>query len=122
MFNLNSFILFSEDPKRLVDFYKKVFQKDPDWQGGDFTGFQVGVGMMVIGPHDSVHGKNQNPERMMFNLETENVKGEVKRLQGLGVEIIAQPYHPKEDPEELLATLADSDGNYFQVISPMKMK
>ncbi|MBI2617501.1 hypothetical protein HYW55_05170 [Candidatus Gottesmanbacteria bacterium] len=121
MLNLNSLILFSENPANLTAFYKKVFQREPDWSGGEFVGFNVGVGMMVIGPHDKVHGKNANPERIMFNLETENVENETKRLEGLGAEVIAQPYHPKEDPKETLATFVDVDGNYFQLTTPIKM-
>lgn len=30
MLNLNSILVFSENPKELSDFYKKIFQKDPD--------------------------------------------------------------------------------------------
>ena len=36
MLNLNSFILFSEKPSVLVEFYKNVFQAEPDWSGGEF--------------------------------------------------------------------------------------
>lgn len=39
MMNFNSVSIFSENPGKLVDFYKEVFQKDPDWTGGDFSGF-----------------------------------------------------------------------------------
>lgn len=31
MSDLRSILVFSEDPKRLGDFYGKVFRKDPDW-------------------------------------------------------------------------------------------
>ena len=65
MLNLNSILVFSQNPESLVEFYKKVFQKDADWTGGDFTGFKVGDGMVVFGPHDKVHGKNTNPERSL---------------------------------------------------------
>lgn len=30
MLEIGSLLVFSEDPKRLSDFYGKVFQKDPD--------------------------------------------------------------------------------------------
>ncbi|MBI2033095.1 MAG: hypothetical protein HYT10_01370 [Candidatus Levybacteria bacterium] len=121
MLNFNSLVLFSEKPEALVNFYSKVFEKKPDWSGGDFHGFTVGSGSLVIGPHDKVHGKSHNPERIQFNFETEDVQGEFERVKGLGSAVIADPYHPGEEPEIWLATLADPDGNYFQLMSPMKM-
>jgi len=41
-------------------------------------------------------------------------------MKKLGAKVIAEPYSMGNDPEFLLATLADPDGNYFQVVSPMK--
>lgn len=120
MLNLNSVIVFSENPETLVEFYKKVFQKDPDWSGGDFSGWQVGSGYLTVGPHDKVHGKSTNPERMMFFLETDDVAGEFARIKGLGSTVVAEPYHPGEEPEMWIATFADPDGNYFQLATPMK--
>lgn len=121
MLNFNSIIVFSQNPISLVEFYKKVFKKEPDWTGGDFTGFQVGSGFITFGPHDKVHGKNQNPERIMFNFETEDVKGEFERIKGLGAISVAEPYTPGEDSNMTLATLSDPDGNFFQLMTPMKM-
>jgi hypothetical protein len=34
--------------------------------------------------------------------------------------VIAEPYHMGDDQDFLIATLADPDGNYFQLVSPMK--
>lgn len=121
MLNLNSIVVFSANPKVLVDFYSKILGKDPEWRGGNFCGWQVGVGQLVIGPHDKVKGKSTNPERIMFNLETADVKGEFARIKNLGAKTIAEPYHPGEEPEMWLATFADPDGNYFQLASPFKV-
>lgn len=121
MLNLNSIILFSDNPKQLVDFYKKVLQKDVEWSGGDFSGFMVGGSYMVIGPHDKVHGESKNPERIIFQFETPDVESEFNRIKDLGAKVVASPYHPGESEDMLLATLADPDGNYFQLGSPMKM-
>lgn len=121
MLNFNSLLVFSDNPKRLAEFYKKVFDTNPGWEGGDFVGFQVGNSYIMFGPHDKVHGENKNPERMMFNFETEDVEKEFERIKGIGATVIAAPYHPGEAEEMWLATLADPDGNYFQLASPMKM-
>lgn len=117
---LNSILLFSEDPGKLVDFYKKVFQKDTAWSGGNFHGFNVGGGFLIIGPHDKVTGQNKQPERMIYNLEVSKVEGEFSRIKSLGAKVIAKPYHPGEEKEMTLATFADPDGNYFQLATPMK--
>jgi predicted enzyme related to lactoylglutathione lyase len=120
MLNFNSMLLFSEAPKKLVDFYRKVLDREPKWQEGEFSGFEVGVSTLVIGPHSEVKGRNKNPERMMFNFETDNVKGEFERMKGLGAKGIAEPYKMADGQDHSLATLADPDGNYFQLVSPMK--
>lgn len=120
MLNLNSLLLFSENPQKLVDFYKKVLESDPEWEGGDFVGFKAGDGFLTIGPHGKVKGVSKNPERIMFNFETTEVEGEFERIKKLGAKVIAKPYHPDEDPKFLIATFADPDGNYFQLITPME--
>ncbi len=119
MLNLNSLLVFSENPKNLVEFYKKVLQTEPEWSGGEFAGFRAGAGMLIIGPHSKVHGTSQNPERIIFNLETEDVQGEFDRIKELGAKVIAPPYHPDESQKMTLATFADPDNNYFQLASPM---
>jgi predicted enzyme related to lactoylglutathione lyase len=120
MLNLNSLLLFSEAPKKLVDFYRQVLGREPKWQEGEYSVFEVEACALVIGPHGGVHGRNKNPERIMFNFETDNVKGEFERMKGLGAKVIAEPYHMEGDQDHLIATLADQDGNYFQLMAPMK--
>ncbi len=34
--------------------------------------------------------------------------------------MIAEPYSLGDDPDFLIATLADRYGNYFQIVSPME--
>ncbi|HEV2339328.1 MAG TPA: VOC family protein [Patescibacteria group bacterium] len=120
MLNLNSIILFSESSEELVKFYKNVFEKEPEWSEGGYTGFQVGVSHFIIGPHSEVHGKNTHPQRLLLNFEANDVEGEFSRIKKLGATVIAKPYHPGEAKDMLLATFADPDGNYFQLASPMK--
>ena len=114
-------MLFSANPDELSGFYKKVFDKDPEFEDGGYTGFQLGQGMFVIGPHDKVHGENKTPERILFNFETEDVKGEFERIKKSGAKVIKEPYDPSGKGEDMsIATFADLDGNYFQLTSPMK--
>jgi predicted enzyme related to lactoylglutathione lyase len=120
MLKFNSLLLFSENPEKLAEFYKKVFNQDPGWENGGYTGWKLGQGMFMVGPHDKVHGANKNPERMIVNFETDNVEEEFKRIKKLGAKVIAQPYAPGEEKDMLLATFADPDGNYFQLATPME--
>ena len=55
---LNSILVFSENPKQLAEFYKKVFNKEPSFTVGDYTEFNTGGAYFEVGPHKKVHGKN----------------------------------------------------------------
>ncbi len=115
--NFNSILLSSEDHKKLVEFYGKVFEKEPEMEDETYSGFLVGSCFLSIGEHDKVKGKSANPERVLFNFETTNVEGEFARISKIeGCSVIKEPYAPAVG--FLIATLADPDGNYFQLMTP----
>lgn len=116
--NLNSVLIGSEDPKGLTAYYSKLFGK-PSWEGGDFNGWQIGSGWITVGPHDQVKGKNDQPGRVIWNIETPEVKEQFEKLKAAGATVIQEPYQPGEAPEMWIATFADPDDNYFQLLSPM---
>jgi predicted enzyme related to lactoylglutathione lyase len=119
MLNLSTIMINSENPTGLKDFYTKVLG-EPQWSGGDFTGWRAGSGMVLVGPHSDVKGTNEMPGRIMATFETTDVAGEFARITGLGGRAVQPPYHPEEaDDEGMLATVADPDGNYLQLASPM---
>ena len=39
---------------------------------------------MTVGPHDQVHGSNAEPGRMIWNIETPDVKAEFDRFVAAG--------------------------------------
>ena len=121
MLNFNSVLLSSSDPKALSDFYGKVLEKKPDMDDGGYLGYLVGNCFLTIGPHDKVKGENKNPERIIFNFETSEVKKEFERIKKLGARVIAEPYSMSGE-DFFIATFSDPDGNYFQLISPWKPK
>lgn len=114
---LNSILVFSDNPKQLAAFYQKVFNKEPSWTNGDYTEFNTGGAYFEVGPHDKVKGKNKTPERMLLNFHVKDVESEFKRIKKLGAKVIKEPYKPVEDPRLTIATFADPDGNYFQLIT-----
>jgi predicted enzyme related to lactoylglutathione lyase len=118
--NLNSILIGSEDPSRLTEFYSKLFG-EPGWSSGPYSGWMIGSGALTVGPHDQVHGKNDQPGRVIWNIETPDVKGEFERLKSAGATVVADPYNPDAAVDALIATFSDPDGNYFQLMSPIEM-
>lgn len=106
-------------PKVLADFYKKVFDKNPDMEEGGYSGWLVGNAFFTVGEHSEAKGKSKEPARVIFNLETNEVKKESERIKQIGAEMIKEPY---EMGEAWIATFADPDGNYFQLMTPWKPK
>ena len=117
--NFNGILIGSEDPKRLSDYYTKLFGK-PDWDEGGYLGWQVGSGGITVGAHDEVHGKNSQPGLIIWNIESADVKGDFERWKAAGAMVVREPYSFEQAPGTWVATLADPDGNYFQLISPMQ--
>jgi predicted enzyme related to lactoylglutathione lyase len=116
--NLNGIMIGSEDPQRLTDYYTKLFGK-PGFEEGGYSGWQFGSGWVAIGAHDQVKGSNAHPGRIIWNLESTDVKGDFDRLKAAGAMVVREPYQPGGGPESWIATLSDPDDNYFQLISPM---
>lgn len=120
MLKLEGVLLSSENPQALVDFYQKMFEIEPVWEGGDFKAWDLGGSSITVGPHSEVKSKNTDAPRIMFMLTTDDVAGEFKRMTDLGAKTVAEPYHPAEASDMWLATLEDPDGNYFQLGTPWK--
>lgn len=116
--NFNSILIGSEDPQRLTDYYSRLFGK-PVFEDGGYTGFQIGTGWVTIGPHDEVTGKNAHPGRLLWNIESSDVRGDFDRFVAAGATVVREPYGPDGDDQGLIATLSDPDDNYFQLMSPM---
>jgi predicted enzyme related to lactoylglutathione lyase len=120
--NLNSILIGSENPDQLVAFYTKLFG-EPMWSEGGYTGWMIGSGGVTVGSHDQVKGKNSEPGRIIWNIETPDVQGEFERLRGAGADVVQEPYDPVSDEsgtQMSVATFSDPDGNYFQLVSPME--
>ncbi|MEX0626316.1 MAG: VOC family protein [Chloroflexota bacterium] len=117
--NFNSILIGSEDPQRLVDYYTKLLG-EPTWSDGGYVGWAIGSGAVTIGPHDQVHGKNAHPGRIIWNIESTEVKADFERFKAAGGVVIREPYTFEEAPGSWIATFADPDDNYFQLMSPMQ--
>ncbi len=118
MLNLNSIMYGSKNPKKLIEFYAKVLNTKP-WLDGEWGGLDAVNCHVVIGPHSEVKDHSKEPQRMMINFETSDVAGEFERIAKLGATVISKPYSMSDDGNMQIATFADPDGNYFQLMSPM---
>ena len=119
--NLNGLLIGTENAQRLRDYYTKLFGK-PNWDEGGYFGWQLGAGSMTIGPHDQVKGKNSAPGRVIWNIETADVKGQFAKLKAAGATVVKEPYQMGEELQKVwIAKLSDPDNNYFQLMSPMQM-
>jgi predicted enzyme related to lactoylglutathione lyase len=116
--NFNSILIGSEDAPRLAAYYTKLFGK-PAWDMGGYIGWLIGSGGITVGPHDQVHGKNSQPGRIIWNIESSDVRGDFERFKAAGAIVIREPYDFEQAPDTWIATFADPDGNYFQLTSPI---
>ena len=116
--NFNSLLIGSAEPQRLVDYYTKLFG-EPGMAEGGYTGWLIGTGFVTVGPHSEVSGSNSQPGRLIWNIETADVQGEFDRMKAAGAIVVAEPYGFDGAPGSSIATLADPDGNYFQLMTPM---
>jgi len=115
MLNLNSLMIGTSQVLVLAAFYEKVFQRPADMTEGDWHGWQIGSAFFSIGTHSEIAGQAKEPQRLIFNFETKEVNEEFERIKEIGAKVIKEPY---EMGGGLLATFADPDGNYFQLMTP----
>jgi predicted enzyme related to lactoylglutathione lyase len=119
MLNLTTVMIGTKQPGVLGAFYEKVIGKPADMEDSNygFFGWQVGSAYFSILDHSEMGGSAKDPGRVMFNFETTQVKEEFERIKAAGATVIREPYEMGEGV--WIATLADPDGNYFQLVVPM---
>lgn len=110
-----SLLLSSTDPARLRDWYATAFALKVDRTPGergydllDFGGFYV-----LIDSRDDVGATNAEPGRMILNIDVDDARAVVDRINNLGGRWLAE----LEDRDgNLFATAIDPDENYVQLI------
>lgn len=118
MLNLKSVMVGSSQVRLMAEFYEKVFARPADMVEEDTEyGWRVGNAFFLVGSHSEMNGFTQEPGRIMCNFETEQVQEEFERIKATGAKVIAAPY---EMAGLTIATFADPDGNYFQLMTPFE--
>ncbi len=120
MLNLNSVMIGTKQTKALAAFYEKIVGKAPEMVDEEqgFYGWQVGSSYLAVMEHSEMGGAAKDSGRVLLNFETTQVQQDFERIKALGAKVIRAPY---EMGGGWIATLADPDGNYFQLITPMPM-
>lgn len=112
----NSILIGSDQPERLTDYYTKLL--GTPLSDGGYATFVLGSGVVSIGPHSEVHGKNAAPGRIIWNIESEDVPGDAERFKAAGATVVRDAYEFEGAPGMWIATFSDPDDNYFQLVSP----
>jgi len=113
--NLNSIMIGSAQPEVLGEFYGQILDRPPDMKEEGWYGWRVGASWLSVGQHSEVKDRAKEPQRVILNFETKQVKEEFERIKATGATAVKEPY---ELQGAWIATFADPDGNYFQLMSP----
>ena len=119
----NSILIGSENAEGLAEYYTKLLGA-PAFSDAGYTAWQLGSGWVTVGPHSEVKGSNTTPGRLIWNIESSDVQGDFERFKAAGAIVVREPYDFDADgtmSTASIATLADPDGNYFQLTSPLEM-
>ncbi len=117
---IEAILIFSEDAKALAHFYQhkvglsltenmEIGEKGEE--GYEFTMENTTIYIM---DHSKVKGKSSQPERIMLNIEVDDIEKEADRLIKEGVKQIEPIYHMQG--YGLISPFEDLDGNYFQIV------
>ena len=113
--NLNNVMIGSSQPDVLGEFYARVLDRPADMKEEGWHSWQIGSNGLSVGEHSEVKGQAKEPQRLIMNFETKDVKAEFDRIAATGATVVKEPY----DIQGMwIATFADPDGNYFQLMSP----
>ena len=113
--SLNNVMIGSAQPEVMGEFYTQVFDRPSDMKDEGWYGWRVGASWLSIGQHSEVKDQAKEPQRVILNFETPQVQEEFERVKAAGAKVVKEPY---ELQGMWIATFADPDGNYFQLMSP----
>lgn len=119
--SLEAILISSENAQKLAEFYKENvgLSVSMEMEIGDKgeKGFAIemeeGSNIYIL-DHSEVKGANKEPQRVMFNLEVDDIEKEVEEIKAAGVKLIKDIYHVQD--YGMIATFEDIDGNYFQLV------
>lgn len=112
---VNSVIIWTEDVKKLANFYRDTLGLKTADMGDEFALFEMGGAQLALGAHSEVKGKSKEPNRVMVNLDVDDAQAEFQRLKAKGVQFVREPSPEPAADGTIIATLQDPDGNTLQL-------
>jgi uncharacterized glyoxalase superfamily protein PhnB len=133
MFKGTHILIWSEDPDKLMQFYRDVLglqiQEKVDLpeinEVGPDYGYQMNSGEISIcwiGRHSEVKGKNKDKLRIMHNLKTDEVQKYYEAVRDAGCEILQPPAltpFSSDEKQIYVCTWLDPDGNCWQFMGKL---
>lgn len=128
MYTRYRLFIFSEDPDKLVAFYRDVLDMKilSKLELPDDYGYSVEVApgyTLWIAKHSEVNGKSTETVRTMLNIYCDEIEKYYQKVKDSGVEIRQEPilgvkFNPNE--ERYIFTFHDPDGNCVQMMGKLK--
>lgn len=134
MFTGTHILIWSQDPDKLMEFYRDILELQVKQKvdlpeinevGPDY-GYQMNSGdipICWIGKHSEVSGKSKEPVRIMHNLKTNEVQKWFEKVKAAGCEILQPPaltpFATDENPI-YVCTWLDPDGNCWQFMGKLQ--
>ncbi len=117
MLKFHSIMIGTTQLQTMAIFYEQVFGKPADMVNSSegFFSWKFGDVAVAVFKHSEMGGSAKDPGRVMLNYETAQVQEEFERIRNLGGRVVQEPYPMGGG---WVATVADPEGNYFQLISP----
>ena len=114
-------LIGSENATALAKFYREVvglkqtmeFEMGEEGETNGYEFALSGCGIYIT-YHDKVHGQNSNPDRIILNLEVDDIESEVARMKKTDTKLVQDIYHVED--YGYIATFADPDGNLIQFV------
>lgn len=119
--SLSTVLIWSEDFKKLANWYEKVLGLKVTWRSdhpedtGVLFGFPDKDTDLWIGQHSKVKGKNRDIHRHMFNIRVDSVTQVYQHLLKKGVKFLAKPFKAPTLPY-YFATFYDLENNLLQLV------
>jgi predicted enzyme related to lactoylglutathione lyase len=107
--NLGSLLVGSSQVDTMKIWYRRAFDVEENAMGA----FEFGGVQFFIETHSEVNGPVKEPARCIVNLDVDDARALNDHLRDLGAVFVRKL---SQEPFGLIATVADPDGNYVQII------
>jgi predicted enzyme related to lactoylglutathione lyase len=96
-----------------VEYMKSWYRRAFDVKENDMGAFEFGPVQLFVETHSEVEGNAEDPARVIINLNVDDCRALAAHLRELGTRFVR---NVEQEPFGLIATVADPDGNYIQII------